>query len=142
VIRESLPPAEICGIAQQASELEHSLACQYLFTAFSLKEGADEGITSVQRSKIADWQRWIVEIAVQEMLHLALAGNLLTAIGGAIPAGPTSSGQDLHVIEPALCPAPFNEDTLTRICFERRKISAWRPARPTEQGLCGDQGAP
>ena len=29
----------------QAAELEHGIMCQYLFAAFSLKQGADEGLT-------------------------------------------------------------------------------------------------
>ncbi len=112
---------DLLYLLAQASELEHSLACQYLFTAFSLKERPNEGITAVQQRRIAGWRRQIIEIAVQEMLHLALASNLLTAIGGApyfrranFPQGKTHTSLSLRFML-----APFGEDTLQRyICFE------------------------
>ncbi|MFN8621413.1 MAG: ferritin-like domain-containing protein, partial [Chloroflexota bacterium] len=55
--------------------------CQYLFAAFSLKRTTDEGVTEVQLERIRAWEEVIVEVAVDEMLHLALATNLLTAVG-------------------------------------------------------------
>jgi len=73
---------DLLYLLSQAAELEHSLACQYLFTAFSLKQGMDEGITDEQLQMIRRWRRQIIDIAEEEMLHLALASNLLTAIGG------------------------------------------------------------
>ena len=39
------------------------------------------GVTEAQAQLIDGWRRAIVGIAVQEMLHLGLASNLLTAIG-------------------------------------------------------------
>ena len=112
---------DLLYLLAQASELEHSLACQYLFTAFSLKERQDEGITEDQVEMIAGWRHQIIQIAVQEMLHLALASNLLTAIGGApyfrranFPQGKTYTSLSLRFVL-----APFNEETLKRyICFE------------------------
>jgi Ferritin-like len=44
---------DLLYLLAQASELEHSLVCQYLFTAFSLKERNNEGITPVQQRMIA-----------------------------------------------------------------------------------------
>ncbi len=112
---------DLLYLLSQASELEHSLACQYLFTAFSLKESTDEGISQAQLNKINRWRRTINGIAVQEMLHLALASNLLTAIGGApyfrranFPQAKTYTSLKLQFKL-----APFNETTLNRyICFE------------------------
>ena len=112
---------DLLYLLAQASELEHSLACQYLFTAFSLKERTNEGITEGQKRKITGWRRQILGIAVQEMLHLALVSNLLTAIGGApyfrranFPQGKTHTSLNLRFML-----APFGEDTLQRyICFE------------------------
>ena len=112
---------DLLYLLAQASELEHSLACQYLFTAFSLKERTDEGITPVQQRMIGNWRDQIIGIAVQEMLHLALASNLLTAIGGApyfhranFPQSKTYTSLNLRFEL-----APFSEDTLQRyICFE------------------------
>ncbi|MBW4478203.1 MAG: hypothetical protein KME54_15390 [Tolypothrix brevis GSE-NOS-MK-07-07A] len=112
---------DLLYLLSQAAELEHSLACQYLFTAFSLKESTDEGVSQAQLTKINKWRRKINEIAVQEMLHLALASNLLTAIGGApyfrranFPQAKTYTSLKLQFKL-----APFNETTLNRyICFE------------------------
>src|SRR5690242_9333622 len=74
---------DLLYLLAQASELEHSLACQYLFAAFSLKEKGDEGVTDEQAAVLEGWRSTLIGIAVQEMLHLGLASNLLTAIGGA-----------------------------------------------------------
>jgi Ferritin-like len=112
---------DLLYLLAQASELEHSLVCQYLFTAFSLKETTNEGVTLLQKRKIDGWRSQIVTIAKQEMLHLALASNLLTAVGGApyfrranFPQGKTYTSLGLRFML-----APFGEDTLQRyVCFE------------------------
>lgn len=73
---------ELIFLLCEASELEHLLMCEYLFAAFSLKQSADEGLTDEQVEAVRRWERVITGVAVQEMLHLAQASNLLTAIGG------------------------------------------------------------
>src|SRR5262245_39170182 len=67
----------------EAAELEHGLMCQYLFAAFSLKQGRDEGLTAEQLDAVRRWRRVISHVATEEMLHLALVQNLLAAIGAA-----------------------------------------------------------
>src|SRR5262250_2237442 len=67
----------------EAAELEHGIMCQYLFAAFSMKEHAGEGLTDDQAASVRRWRNQISNIAVQEMLHLALVQNLLSAIGAA-----------------------------------------------------------
>src|SRR5689334_7392469 len=67
----------------QAAELEHGIMCQYLFAAFSLKEGADEGLAPEEVEAVTRWRRTIAHVAVEEMLHLALVQNVLSAIGAA-----------------------------------------------------------
>jgi hypothetical protein len=67
----------------QACEIEHVLICEYLFAALSLKTADDEGLTPAQLDATRRWQQVIWEVAAQEMLHLALVNNLLTAIGAA-----------------------------------------------------------
>ena len=64
-----------------AAELEHALMCEYLFAAFSLKRSADEGLTHEQLAAVERWRSTILTVAKQEMLHLAIACNLLTSIG-------------------------------------------------------------
>ena len=67
----------------QAAEVEHGIMCQYLFAAFSLKQGADEGLTAGQLETVTRWRRTVAHVATEEMLHLALVQNVLSAIGAA-----------------------------------------------------------
>ena len=67
----------------QAAEVEHAIMCQYLFAAFSLKQRADEGLTPEQLDAVTRWRRTITHVATEEMLHLALVQNVLSAIGAA-----------------------------------------------------------
>lgn len=105
-----------------AAELEHSLTCQYLYAAWSLKErGDDKTITEDQYREIQTWSDALTRVAIQEMAHLAFATNLLQAIGGApylyranFPQQKTYTSLSLQFQL-----APFNEDTIKRfICFE------------------------
>lgn len=74
---------EVIYLLSEASELEHGLCCCYLFAAFSLKRNLDEDLTPSEHDAVGRWERVIGGVAVQEMLHLALASNLLTALGAA-----------------------------------------------------------
>lgn len=56
---------------QTAIELEHSTLPPYLCALYSLKEGSNEEASAVLQS-----------VALEEMLHLTLAANVLNAIGG------------------------------------------------------------
>lgn len=74
---------ELIFILNQATELEHSLSCSYLFTAFSLKSASDPGLTPEQAEAVMRWKRVFRQIAVEEMMHLAVVNDLLVAIGAA-----------------------------------------------------------
>jgi len=74
---------ELVWLLVQACELEHGLMCEYLFGQFTLKRTQQEGLSAEQLAKVADWETVIIDVTKQEMLHLALATNLLTAIGAA-----------------------------------------------------------
>ena len=90
--REFVPPPTRETLQQyllRASALEQQLLCAYLFTTYSLKQDPSEGGFSDDAATRASelgatlaWKRAITSVAVQEMLHLALASNMLTAIGG------------------------------------------------------------
>lgn len=67
----------------EAAELEHGIMCQYLFAAFSLKQTADEGLSARELEAVQRWRTRISHVATQEMLHLALVHNILSAIGAA-----------------------------------------------------------
>jgi hypothetical protein len=88
-VQPSIPrqPSEsrstLLGLLTQACELEHGLACSYLYAAFSLKQDlAEGGMTwqDLQRARL--WAAQIYFVAAEEMLHLAQVWNLLAAIGG------------------------------------------------------------
>jgi hypothetical protein len=117
---------ELLFLLCEASELEHLLMCEYLFAAFSLKRSADEGLTADQLQAVRRWERVIVGVAVQEMLHLAQASNLLTALGGMPhfrrPNFPRRASYYPPEIQLALM--PFSEHALRHFIFlERPEVS-------------------
>ena len=65
----------------QAAQIEHLIMCQYLYASFSLKTDPDEGLTAGQSEAVGRWRTKLTGIAVEEMLHLALVANVMTAIG-------------------------------------------------------------
>ena len=106
----------------QAAELEHGIMCQYLFAAFSLKQTAAEGLTEAQLAAVTRWRKQISHVATQEMLHLALVHNLLSAIGAAPhlarpnlpqPASHYPAGVQLALL-------PFGEQALRHFMFLER----------------------
>jgi len=75
--------SDLMKLLCEAAELEHGIACSYLYAAFSLKRDISEGgMTWEEQQKVRRWAGQIYFIASQEMLHLALVWNLTTAIGG------------------------------------------------------------
>ncbi len=106
----------------KASELEHLIICQYLYAAFSLKREASEGLPDELVPTVNGWARTLMRIAEQEMLHLALVQNLLTAVG----AGPHLARPNFPV-PPRAFPAriqivllPFGEEALRHFAFLER----------------------
>ena len=74
---------ELVYLLGQACEIEHGLMCEYLYAQFSLKRGLEEGLTDGQLARVQAWEKALIGVIKQEMLHLALANNILTAIGAA-----------------------------------------------------------
>src|SRR5215469_16848247 len=74
---------ELVYLLGQACEIEHGLMCEYLYAQFSLKRGLDEGLSPAQLARVQAWEAALIGVIKQEMLHLALATNILTAIGAA-----------------------------------------------------------
>jgi hypothetical protein len=73
---------ELIYLLSRAAELEHGLACIYLFAAYSLKNDVSEGgMTDEQAEMVRGWRRFLCLVAAEEMGHLAQVSNLLTAIG-------------------------------------------------------------
>ncbi len=66
----------------EAAELEHNLMCTYLYAAFSLKDGTEEGLTQEEAAAVESWRRAILGVAVDEMGHLTAVWNITSALGG------------------------------------------------------------
>jgi hypothetical protein len=126
------PPSDLPTLVemlQQASELEHALCCQYLYAAFTLKSGGDPGVTASTAELSEQWGHQISKIAIQEMYHLMLASNLLTAVGAEPhlwrPNFPYPSTRFSDVDLPSLL-APFNPETAQRfMCWEKPDVDGW-----------------
>jgi Ferritin-like len=106
----------------EAAELEHGIMCQYLFAAFSLKQAADEGLSETELAATTRWRKQVSHVAAQEMLHLALVQNMLSAIGAAphlvrpnlpAPASHYPAGVQLALL-------PFGEQALRHFMFLER----------------------
>lgn len=65
-----------------AAQLEHGLCCAYLFAAYSIKRRPEEGVPPHRLADLRNWESVLLLIARQEMEHLGIVCNLLTAIGG------------------------------------------------------------
>jgi len=74
--------SELLSLLSEACEVEHGLACSYLYASFSLKRGQSEGLDFAQEQIVRRWAAQLSFVASQEMLHLAQAWNLLQAVGG------------------------------------------------------------
>jgi hypothetical protein len=113
---------QLIHLLREASELEHTIMCQYLFTAFTMKRHADEGLTAEQAEAVGRWRKVVLEVAHQEMLHLALVQNLLTSIGAAPylsrPRMPAPAKHFPPGVQVALM--PFGERALRHFLFLER----------------------
>jgi hypothetical protein len=106
----------------KAAELEHLIMLQYLFAAFSLKQTVSEGLTTETLVAVQRWRDTLLSIGGQEMLHLALVQNLLTALGAAprlarpnfpMPAYSYPAGVRIELL-------PFGEAALRHFAFLER----------------------
>ncbi|MBM2809334.1 MAG: hypothetical protein HW416_93 [Chloroflexi bacterium] len=113
---------QLIYLLREAAELEHAIMCQYLFAAFTMKQSTDEGLTDPQMEAVNRWRKVILGVARQEMLHLALVQNLLTAIGAGPhltrPNIPSPAGYFPQGVQMALI--PFGERALRHFMFLER----------------------
>ena len=122
----------------EASELEHNLLCSYLYAAFSLKQGLDEDLQAHELDAVRRWHAAIMQVCMEEMIHLAQIANLMVAVGSRPhfdrPNLPVGAGYHPARIQVAL--TPFDLETLEHFIFlERPEGSALQDAtslRPTE----------
>jgi Ferritin-like len=131
----------------EATQLEHMIMCQYLYAAFSLKRDPAEGLTAEQAAATGRWRQVLRDIAIEEMLHLALVCNVMSAIGAAPTIGRPNFPQRSAYFPPSvqLDLLPFGADALTHFLYLERPEGMERmdavefmpgapPHRPVEPG--------
>jgi len=120
---------QLVAMLCEAAEVEHCLMCTYLYGAFSLKQREDEGLTAAELAAVRNWRSTVIDIAVDEMLHLALVNNLLISLGATPHYGrfnfPINPG--VFPADVAVALAPFDPDMLDHFIYlERPRDSAER----------------
>ena len=113
----------------EAAELEHNLMCTYLYAAFSLKSGVDEGLSSQEAEAVARWRRVILGVAIEEMGHLTAVWNITAALGGS-----PRFGRMNFPLDPGALPAnvvvrlaPFSEAVLQHFIYLERPNCSSEP---------------
>jgi CDGSH-type Zn-finger protein/uncharacterized Fe-S cluster protein YjdI len=113
----------------EAAELEHNLMCTYLYGAFSLKAGAEEGLSVREAEAVARWRKEVISVAIDEMSHLVAVWNITSALGGVPRFGRTN-----FPLDPGYLPArvivrlaPFNEATLQHFVHLERPATSAEP---------------
>ncbi len=122
--------AQLIYLLTEAAELEHGIMCCYLFSAFSIKRDVSEGVSEEQLAVMNRWRRTIMQVATEEMTHMALACNLLTAVGGKphtrrpnLPSSPRAYPPTFR-----LGLVPFDRESLESFIFLERPEEEQRPA--------------
>jgi len=111
----------------EAAELEHCLMCTYLYAAFSLRSGTEEGLSEAEAAAVERWRRALLRVAIEEMGHLTAVWNITSALGG-VPR----FGRANFPLDPGILPAgmvvklaPFGEAVLQHfIHLERPQNSS------------------
>src|SRR3954464_14816602 len=119
----------LLGALYEAAELEHNLMCTYLYAAFSLRSGEGEGLTQAEAVAVARWRQTIIDVAIDEMGHLAAVWNITAALGGS-----PRFGRGNFPLDPGMLPAgivvklaPFNEAVLQHFIFLERPDDSAEP---------------
>lgn len=130
--RESLISA-----LSEAAEIEHSITCQYLFAAFSLKTHPCEGGTDwLELEQIRKWKTEILRIAREEMAHNGLVSNLLIVVGGAPQLRHAHFPHPVHHCAPydRFELLPFGDEALERFVSYERSHATPVPGSPPSIG--------
>lgn len=89
------------------AEVEHALMVQYLYAGYSLDAHQP---TPERRALVAEWRTTVLQIAREEMGHLATVQNLLTLIGGPL----CFEREDYPIVDAGLWPFPLRLEPLTK----------------------------
>ncbi|OYW21250.1 MULTISPECIES: ferritin-like domain-containing protein [unclassified Sphingomonas] len=113
---------QLWGILFEAAEIEHNLMCCYLYAMFSLKDSVDEDLNEAELAAVRRWRGEIMDVAIEEMAHLAIVSNILSALGA-----PAHFGRQNFPIAPGYHPAgvvvklaPFTVETLDHFIYLER----------------------
>jgi Ferritin-like len=106
----------------EAAELEHLLMCEYLFAAFGLKDGPDDTLAAEHLDAVRRWRSVLLGVAREEMLHLALTANMLTALGASPHLSRPKVPQPARHYSPGvhLVLLPFGEQALRHFMYLER----------------------
>ncbi len=103
--------------------------CCYLYAMFSLKSAPDEDVSEAELAAIRGWRGEILDVAIEEMAHLAIVSNILSALGA-----PAHFWRQNFPVAPGYHPAgvvvklaPFNAETLDHFIFLERPESIEMP---------------
>ncbi len=113
----------------EAAELEHTLMCTYLYAAFGLKRGVEEGLSPGEATAVEAFRATIMRVAVEEMAHLTAVWNITAALGGA-----PRFGRGNFPLDPGALPArlvvklaPFDEASLQHFIHLERPEGSNEP---------------
>lgn len=113
----------------EAAELEHNLMCTYLYAAFSLRSGPEEGLSDREAEAVARWRQELTRVAVEEMGHLAAVWNISSALGGS-----PRFGRGNFPLDPGALPAnvvvrlaPFDDAVLQHFIYLERPEGSLEP---------------
>jgi hypothetical protein len=115
--RGPLSRSGLLRLLTEACQLEHGLACSYLYSAMTLRqEPVGEELPPDKILLVRQWAAQVYFVASQEMLHLAQAWNLLTALGGTPYYLRPNFPQDskYYPLHMRLALEPFSEAALNR----------------------------
>jgi CDGSH-type Zn-finger protein/uncharacterized Fe-S cluster protein YjdI len=123
---------QLLSALYEAAELEHNLMCTYLYAAFSLRSGESEGLSKEEAIGVARWRQTILDVAIDEMGHLAAVWNITAALGGS-----PRFGRGNFPLDPGMLPAgivvklaPFNEAVLQHFIHLERPAGSVEPDGP------------
>jgi len=142
---------QLWSLLIEAAQFEHMIMCQYLYACFSLKTDPDEGLSAEQADAVARWQETVTGIAIEEMLHLALVMNVMTAIGAAPSLSRPNFPRHSEFLPPGaeFALLPFGTDSLTHFLYlerpegmERVDAAEFVPAVPPPDPVAGGEVMP
>ena len=113
----------------EAAELEHNLMCTYLYAAASLRSGEAEGLSATEAAAVKRWRGVLVDVAIQEMGHLAAVWNITSALGASPRIGRANFPLDPGYLPAGITVrlAPFNAETLQHFVFLERPHGSTEP---------------